>query len=144
MKRLIIVIIGICIIGLTGCHKTKIGYLQTKNAEYSPTFMNVCRTLDPTKMPDRNMITSGADWVSNEIAGVLGTNPLVFSLESVKATDGGNAGLFKEQVRVIGGGRVYFPSKDIKAPNGTYVLSIRITNPGYSVVLEDIFTVFIK
>lgn len=143
MKQLIIVI-GICIVGLCGCHETTVGYLQTENAEYAPNSMEVRRTLDPEKTPDKNMIVSGADWASNEMAGVLGTNPIVFSLEDVKATDGGNAELFKEQIRVIGGGRVYFPSKDIKAPNGTYVLSIRVSNPGYEAVLEDVFTVIIK
>lgn len=144
MKQLIIVIVGMCIAGLHGCHETTVGYLKTDNAEYAPGSMEVRRTLDPDRTPDANMIVSGADWASNEMAGVLGTNPLVFTLENVKATDGGNAELFKEQVRVIGGGRVYFPSKDIKAPNGTYVLSIRVSNPGYTAVVEDVFTVIIK
>ena len=144
MKRLIIIILGIYIVGLCGCHETTVGFLKTDNAEYAPSSMEVRRTLDPDRSPDMNMIVTGADWASNEMAGVLGTSPLIFSLEDVKATEGGNAELFKEQVRVIGGGRVYFPSKDIKAPNGTYVLSIRVSNPGYSVVLKDVFTVIIK
>lgn len=144
MKRLIIVVIGMCILGLHGCHETTVGYLKTKNAEYAPDSMQVRRVLDPDRIPDANMIVTGADWVSNEMAGVLGTNPLVFTLENVTAADGGNAELFKEQVRIFGGGRVYFPSKDIKAPNGTYVLSIRVSNIGYSAVVEDVFTVIIK
>jgi lipoprotein len=143
MKQLMI-IIGICILGVYGCHDPKVGFLKTDNAEYSPSILEVRRTLDPERLPDANMIETGAEWVSNEIGGVLGTNPLIFDLEDVTASDGGDAALFKEQVRVIGGGRVYFPSKDIKAPNGTYKLSIRVSNPGYSAVLKDIFTVIIK
>ena len=143
MKQLII-IIGICIAGLWSCHETTVGFLKTENAEYSPDKLEVRRTLDPERLPDANMIVTGAEWVSNEMAGILGTNPLIFNLEDVTASDGGDAALFKEQARVIGGGRVYFPSKDIKAPNGTYKLSIRVSNPGYSVVLKDIFTVIIK
>lgn len=143
MKNVVIVIV-ICVLGFTGCHETTIGYLQTKNAEYLPGELVVRRKLNPNGYPDANMLRSGADWASNEISGVLGTNPLKYSLEDVKAEGGGDVGLFREQVKIIGGGRVYFPSKDIKAPNGTYILSIRVENPGYSVVLKDIFKVIIK
>lgn len=143
MKRLLF-LIGISLMSLCGCHETTVGFLKTDNAQYAPAVLEVRRNLDPDRFPDANMIESGADWASNEMGGVLGTNPLTFELEEVKASDGGDAGLFKEQVRVIGGGRIYFPSKDIKAPNGTYLLSIRVSNPGYTAVLKDIFTVVIK
>jgi hypothetical protein len=142
MKQFII-IIGICVVGLYGCHDMKIGYLKTDKAEYSPASMEVRRELNPYREPDRTILKTGADWASAEIGGVLGTNPIMYSLEGVRATDGGDAELFKEQVRVIGGGPVYFPSKDIKAPNGTYVLTIRVSNDSYTAVLKDVFTVVI-
>ena len=127
-----------------GCHDITVGFLQTENALYLPDTLEVRRVLDPNRSPDKMMITSGADWASNQISGVTGTNPITYEITNVKASNGGDAALFLEQVSIIGGGRVYFPSKDIKAPDGTYVLSIRVSNPGYTAELEDIFTVIIK
>lgn len=142
MKNLIIIMAVFALV-LCGCHEKTIGYLQIKNAEYVPNTLEIRRTLDPSRTPDKNMINSGANWVSSEISGVLGTNPLIYSIEDVKVENGGDAELFKEQAWIIGGGRVYFPSKNIKTPNGTYILSIRVSNEGYSAVLEDILRVVI-
>lgn len=130
--------------GYWGCHDITVGYLETENAVYLPDTLEVRRVLDPNRTPDRVMITSGADWASNPISGVIGTTPLLFEITGVTARDGGDADLFMEQVRIIGGGTFYFPSKGIKAPDGTYILSIRISNPGYSAELKDIFTIVIK
>lgn len=144
MKVYYILLVAILSSGLWGCHDITVGFLETGNALYFPDTLEVRRELDPTRVPDKVMIASGAEWVSNEISGVLGTSPLEYEIIEVKAKDGGDADLFLEQVRIIGGGRFYFPSKEIKAPNGTYTLSIRVSNPGYSAELKDIFTIVIK
>lgn len=129
---------------LYGCHEKTIGYLITKNAEYLTDSVIVHRELNPAIELEATMMQSGADWTSVAISGVLGTVPLTYSVERVTASDGGDAALFMEQVKVMGNGQVYFPSKDIKAPNGTYLLSIRVSNKGYSAVLEDIITFIIR
>lgn len=144
MKRYYVILVILLSCGWWGCHDITVGYLRTENALYLPDTMEVRRVLDPNRSPDNVMITSGADWASNQISGVDGTAPITYEITGVVAKDGGDADLFMEQVRVIGGGRFYFPSKDIKAPNGTYTLSIRVSNPGYSAELKDIFTIVIK
>lgn len=145
MKKFVMIMVAFLLVcGWWGCHDITVGYLRTDNALYLPDSMEVRRVLDPNRTPDKVMITSGADWASNQISGVDGTDPITYEITGVKASEGGDADLFMEQVRIIGGGRFYFPSKDIKAPNGRYTLSIRVSNPGYSAELEDIFTIIIK
>lgn len=143
MKKLF-VIIGLFLTVLYGCHEKTIGYLVTKNAEYTTDSVIVHRELNPGIKLEAMMMQSGADWTSIAISGVLGTVPLIYSVEGATASDGGNAALFMEQVKIMGNGQVYFPSKDIKAPNGTYVLSIRVSNKGYTAVLEDIIRFVIR
>ena len=142
MMKSRILLVFIFLLGLYSCHDITVGYLETDDALYSPDSMVVRRELDPIQ--DYMMLQSGADWASVKISGGIGTSPMQYEITNVTATDGGDVDLFMEQIRIIGGGRFYFPSKDIKAPNGKYKLSIRITNPGYSSELKDIFTVIIK
>ena len=47
--------------------------------------------------------------------------------------------VFKQELRIIGNGSFYYPLEH-KAPAGKYVVSIRITNEGYSHVVKDIYT----
>lgn len=143
MKRLFI-IMGLVLTVLYGCHEKKIGYLVTKNAEYIPDSVIVHRILNPDIELEATMIQSGADWTSNAISGVLGTAPLFYSVERVTASGGGDADLFMKQVKTLGNGQIYFPSKDIKAPDGTYVLSIRVSNEGYTALLEDVIRFVIR
>lgn len=132
--------------GIAACNQPKIGYLKTDQAEYLIDTLVVYRTLDPERnYIEENMLESGTEWwASNEISGVLGTVPIVYTIEDVKALDGGDAAAFLKEVKIIGGGRLYYPVNDIKAPNGTYLISVRVSNDDHSAVLEDAFRIIIK
>lgn len=132
--------------GIASCNQPKIGYLKTDQAEYLIDTLFVYRTLDPDRSRvEYNMLRTGAEWwASNEVSGVLGTAPIAYSIEDVKASDGGDATAFLKEVKIIGGGRLYYPVNDIKAPNGTYLISVRISNDDHSTLLEDAFRIIIK
>lgn len=131
---------------VVSCNQPKVGYLKANNAEYLQDTLIVYRTVDPDRSDvEYEMYESGADWwASNSISGVMGTAPIMYSVENVKASEGGNAAPFLQEVNLIGGGVFQYPVKDIKAPNGTYLISIRIANDDHNVVLEDAFRVIIK
>ena len=131
---------------IVSCNQPKIGYLKTDNAEYLKDTLIVYRTLDPDRSDkEYYMELSGADWwASTPISGVTGTAQILYSITNVKASEGGDAALFMKEVHIIGGGVFQYPVKDIKAPNGTYLISIRVSNDDYSAVLEDVFRIIIK
>ena len=82
-------------------------------------------------------------WTSSRIQGVKGTEPLQYSIVSVKNESAENAALFNESLSIVGGGRMYV-AYDVKAPVGVYTVSIKVENEGQSAVLEDIFTFVIE
>lgn len=82
-------------------------------------------------------------WLTNAISGVLGTEPLHYEFVSVKAFDGGNADLFSKEIVVRGNGRMEVPLRPT-APKGRYLVTIKVSNEGYSAVLPDVFTFIIK
>lgn len=86
-----------------------------------------------------NIIQYKIPWMTLPIEGVLGTEPMTYSISSVYNENPENARLFQESLSIIGGGRMYV-SQDVEAPVGTYVVSIAIKNEGQSVVLENVFT----
>ena len=81
--------------------------------------------------------------MTNAISGVLGTEPLHYEFVSVKAFDGGNADLFSKEIVVRGNGRMEVPLRPT-APKGRYLVTIKVSNEGYSAVLPDVFTFIIK
>ena len=80
-------------------------------------------------------------WSTSTIEGVLGTQPIIYSIADVTSTDG-NANLFKEELVMHGGGRMQLPFA-CKAPKGTYRVAIIIENEGYSHRLDNVFTFII-
>ena len=80
-------------------------------------------------------------WSTSTIEGVLGTQPIMYSIADVTSTDG-NANLFKEELVMHGGGRMQLPFA-CKAPKGTYRVAIIIDNEGYSHRLDNVFTFII-
>ena len=91
----------------------------------------------------QNTITYQIPWFTSSIQGVLGTEPLQYSIVSVKNESAENAALFNESLSIVGGGRMYV-AYDVKAPVGVYTVSIKVENEGQSAVLEDIFTFVIE
>lgn len=75
-------------------------------------------------------------WTTSLIQGVLGTEPLLYEIESVKGPD---ADAFLRYTGMMGGGRIYV-KWDIDVPAGEYVVSVKVSNEGYIKVFEDAFT----
>lgn len=80
----------------------------------------------------------GVPWSTATIEGVLGTEPIQYSIANVTSEDG-DAEIFKDELVIYGGGRMQLPF-DCKAPKGKYRVSILVENEGYSNVLENAFT----
>lgn len=83
-------------------------------------------------------------WTTSCIEQLLGTEPITYSLESLHSDQGEAAAAdFAKYLTVIGGGRMYVDTK-VNSPAGKYVVSLRVSNEGYSVVLDDIFTFILQ
>ena len=136
-------IYGLLIMLLFACDDKEVGFLDISRAEYSPNFMEIPKYEDIDPIVESQRLELGTPWVTLQMQGVLGTNPITFSIEDVKASEGGNAELFEAELEIIGGGTMYYPIKP-QAPAGKYVVSVRLTNEGYSKVLEDAYTFVVK
>ena len=115
-----------------GCQDMKIGYLKADNAGYLPNELEVKKTLDPVE--DAVRIANEAPWVTPKIQGVLGTAPLLYEFD---------AELFKQEIIVRGGGVMELPLYT-KLPAGRYVVTLRVSNDGYSSALSDVYTFIVK
>ena len=145
MKKLLIllnVLIGILIIG--ACDESQVGYLLTKDAAYEPDTIIIRQTLDPEL--DAVRIETGAPWVSLKMQGYAGSDPISFSVDGVTSSEGEEAArLFHEEVYARGGGVLLYPQKPkYKVPVGRYTVSVRVTNEGWSQVVEDALTFIVK
>lgn len=87
----------------------------------------------------KNTIEYAIPWVTSPMEGVLGTEPLSYTIESVRNENAANAELFRKSLSIMGGGRMYV-AQDLEAPAGRYSVSIRVENKGQSAVLKDAFT----
>lgn len=125
---------------LTACHKPTVGFLQAGNAVYVPDTMVVRKVLNP--VDDAYRIANNAPWVSPKLQGLAGTAPISYEIVDVTSTDG-DATLFRNLVTIRGGGRMEFPLKSV-IPAGRYVVSVRVSNEGYSSVVENAFTFIVK
>lgn len=86
-----------------------------------------------------NTIKYNIPWHTSPIGGILGTQPMSYSIGEVKNENPENAELFRQSLSIMGGG-IMFVALDVKAPEGSYIVSIVIENEGQRVVLEDAFT----
>ena len=133
----------ICVVFLVACNDVTVGYLETENAEYMPDYMEIPQIGELDEIADAQRIKNNAPWVTQPIQGIEGTAPLIYTIEEVTATEGGDAVMVKQELSIIGNGSFYYPLEH-KAPAGKYVVSIRITNEGYSHVLKDVYTFIVK
>lgn len=79
-------------------------------------------------------------WTTSCIEQLLGTEPITYTLESIWSDQGEEAAAdFENYLTVIGGGRMYVDTQ-VNSPAGKYIVSLRVSNEGYSVLLSDIFT----
>lgn len=146
MKRIYIlsVTVTLLVLLLGSCNRIPIGYLNTKDAVFTPDSLFVSRYINPETPRAKN----GAPWTSRQIQGVAGTNPINYVFSSVKVSDGGDATKFEAIVRAgyvsAEGGIVKIFQEGVKMiPNGNYTLSLRAYNEGHSHILKDIITVVV-
>lgn len=141
--KIVMIILGVTMLFLSGCHEKTIGYLITENATYEPNSLTIPRELDP--VADAKRIKNQAPWVSYAMQGYKGTQQIMFSVESVTSTAGEEeAAKFIEELKIRGGGGALEYPLVHKAGPGVYTVSVRLTNPGYSQVVENAFTFIIE
>lgn len=123
------------------CHETTVGFLDVEDASYKPDTMYVYKTPDPEE--DAIRIETKAPWISTKLQGYDGTEQIYFSVESVKSDLGESvAQAFMQDLTIRGGGELMYPFENDATP-GAYVVSIRLTNEGYSKVIEDAMTIIV-
>ena len=143
MSKLYITILFFVLMA-TGCEK-EVGYLEVADASYSVDQLTILHldTVTAQNNPElyalyKKRIDNKADWTTSTIEGVLGTDPIHYSIEDVKVIGRGDVEIFKKEISIMGGGRLVFPFK-YESPKGLYVVSIRIENEGYSKVVKNAF-----
>ncbi|MDE5610606.1 MAG: hypothetical protein K2I90_01130 [Odoribacter sp.] len=83
-------------------------------------------------------------WTTSCIEQLLGTEPIIYTLENLRSDQGEAAAAdFAKYLTVIGGGRMYVDTR-VNSPAGKYIVSLRVSNDGYSVVLPDVFTFILQ
>lgn len=82
-------------------------------------------------------------WTTSAVDGVLGTDPIYYRIHEVKSTDG-DVAAFMKYLSVMGGGRLVVTWEDEQVPSGRYVVSIEISNEGYTKIVEDAFTFIVE
>ncbi len=136
--KTVIIFIAIILCMCAACHEKTVGYLITENASYVPDTLIVRKTPDPEE--DRVRIEYNAPWISSNLEGYEGTAQIEFSVESVSSTLGEEAALvFKDELSIRGGGFLMYPLQNNARP-GRYIVSIRLTGPGYSQIIKDAYT----
>ncbi|MEL4308644.1 hypothetical protein [Joostella sp. CR20] len=144
MKKSIIYLTLALLSAITFSCDKEVGFLDIENAEYLPNTMTV--RLEPDPREDALRIENESPWVSQKISGVLGTQPLVFSIASVRSddVDAASVNYFQENVSIQGLGQVVYPLFSETTP-GNYIVSIGIHNAGdhYGVV-EDALIITVE
>ncbi len=147
MKNVFFLIVIILCCFVSGCHKTTIGYLITENASYEPDTMYIRK--NPIWEFDSIRIKNKAPWVSLQLQGYEGTEVIYFDVESVTfveetpTSQGIQASkTFMDELSIRSGGVLLYPFENTAIP-GSYKISIRISNPGYSHVLQDVMTIIV-
>ena len=142
MKKLIIFTGTILLLIHVACQDVTVGYLKTENAGYTPDSLIIRKEPDPVK--DALRIKNDAPWRALTLQGFLGTPPIMFSIENVTSPNGQEAAdLFKKELSILGGGSLLYKLRG-EAPLGRYVISVRLTNEGYSKVVPDAFTFIVE
>ena len=104
------------------CDKTTVGYLFADNLTYTPDSIVVKAVLDA-------------------LEGVQGTSPINYAIENVVTPDGDPASV--SQFQMVRKGVIELPWNHT-VPPGRYVISIRVSNEGRSIVKDSVYTVIVK
>ena len=128
---------GVMLLIVTGCQDITVGYLETRDAVYAPDSMIVKSVLDP--VGDARQIEFEIPWQSTSIEGILGTAPIRYSIKNIASEHPDATSQFSMQ----GAGIIKLPWNHT-VPPGRYVFDVEVSNEGYNVVLERIFTVIVE
>lgn len=169
MKKLLYILT--VVVGLAACEDTIPGYLVTSNAGYTVDSLVVraeleIESVNPTwdlyisfgytpeqleawgiqqyiKGDDYYRATKMQPWVGTPIEGVRGTNPIQFSFEEIKLIENGDVNSFLNNATVRGNGTIEIPFDNDVVP-GRYLVSLEISNEGYTQIVNDVFTVIVE
>ena len=90
-----------------------------------------------------NTLKYNIPWNTSPLGGILGTQPMTYSIGEIKNEKPENAELFRKSLLIMGGG-IMFVAFDVEAPAGTYTVSVVVENEGQRAVLEDAFTFILE
>lgn len=133
----VFIMMGVMLLIVTGCQDITVGYLETRDAVYAPDSMIVKSVLDPVE--DARQIEFEIPWQSTSIEGILGTAPIQYSIKNITCDYPEATSQFSMQ----GAGIIKLPWNHT-VPPGRYVFDVEVSNEGYNVVLERIFTVIVE
>ena len=133
----VFIMMGMMLLIMTGCQDITVGYLETRDAVYAPDSMIVQSVLDPVE--DARQIEFEIPWQSTSIEGILGTAPIRYVIKNIASEHPEATSQFSMQ----GAGIIKLPWNHT-VPPGRYVFDVEVSNEGYNVVLERIFTVIVE
>ncbi len=133
----VFIMMGVMLLIVTGCQDITVGYLETRDAVYAPDSIFVKSVLDPVE--DARQIEFEIPWQSTSIEGILGTALIRYSIKNIASEHPDATSQFSMQ----GAGIIKLPWNHT-VPPGRYVFDVEVSNEGYNVVLERIFTVIVE
>ena len=133
----VFIMMEVMLLIVTGCQDITVGYLETRDAVYAPDSMIVKSVLDPVE--DARQIEFEIPWQSTSIEGILGTAPIRYSIKNIASEHPEATSQFSMQ----GAGIIKLPWNHTVS-QGRYVFDVEVSNEGYNVVLERIFTVIVE
>lgn len=87
------------------------------------------------------MLRFEVPWVTPEIEGVEGTEPLIYEIVRTKGPDPEAVEKFMDYTEIIGGGRISVKQEVVaNVPAGEYVVTVRVHNEEREKVFPDAFT----
>lgn len=127
------------------CTDIKVGYLDTKNAVFSPDSVVVYHLPDTTSLRYRNQ----APYVSTLMQGVSGTAPINYELVGVSASEGGDSTVFaqlasEKRICMQGGTLWVWQDAAERLPLGKYVISVKVTNEDHEQTVSHCLTIIVK
>ncbi|MBE9601575.1 hypothetical protein [Pedobacter sp. MC2016-24] len=141
MKKINYFILAVLMI--SACKKITPGYLETDGGQYSTDSLVVRKELSDTLMfeADYDRKRLNIPWVSTPMEGIMGTAQIKIGLKDITSQNG-DAAMLKSIIFVRGDGTISVPLKN-NLPVGRYLISLNISNEGYSRELNNIFKVIV-
>lgn len=135
----------LCLYTWASCRRVPVGYLDVRVASFKPKEGYAYKEL----LPESNWVKYKSPFSSTQIQGVSGTEPINYDFASVKASEGGDAALFRQCVEQgtvqVKGGRIYLHQEAAqRLPLGRYLISIRVYNEDHTAIVPDAFTFILQ